>query len=47
MEAIFRDPVVILKAEFWALWSLRILEGEALGSQIGAEWVKKRLMRVL
>ena len=47
MEAIFRDPVAILRAEFWTLWSLRIPEGGVLGNQMGAVWGDTGLMRVL
>ena len=47
MEAIFRDPVAILRAEFWTLWSLSTPEGGALGNQMGAEWVKTGRIRAL
>ena len=36
VDAILRDPVAILSAEFWTLWSLSTPEGGALGNQIGA-----------
>ena len=35
-EAIMGHPVAILSAAFWMVWSLMMLEGLALGNQIGA-----------
>lgn len=46
-EDLLWTPRQILRAEFWTVWSFWTLEGEILGNQTGAAYVRMGLISAL